>query len=436
MRLIDRIQNFKGDAIIHHENIYSYEELLIKSREYLKELYKRNLNDSTCVIYSNYSFYSIALLIAFESINCVVVPIITSIKTDFNKKLNASKANVVIKIGNFGDLEIREIHKSRNAFVDSESKIMLFSSGTSGEPKGMLQNLNSLVNSIPISRRQKNLKFIILLMFDHIGGLNTLLSCLLKGSCIVIHDNMNPIEVMRCISKHQVQVLPTTPTFLNLLSMSEDFDPSLLASLRLITYGTERMSDSLLIKLNSLIPNAKFIQTFGTSETGILQTESKSSNSSFFKIKDSSQYKIIDGELFLRTNTTVEGYINKESFPVEEGWYRTGDLVELDGQGFFRIVGRRSDVINVGGLKVLPKEIEDVINNIKDVIDSKVYSEKNAIVGNVVCAEVVTKIQDKEGLEFLKNEINKHCRRNLEKYKVPVRINFSELKITERGKRK
>ena len=136
-----------------------------------------------------------------------------------------------------------------------------------------------------------------------------------------------------------------------------------LSSLRMITYGTETMPESLLNRLKVAFPRVKFLQTFGTSETGIANTSSKSSNSTFMKIDDPElEYKIVDNELWLKSKTQVMGYLNSsmDSF-TEDGWFKTGDLVEATEDGYIKIIGRNKEVINVGGEKVLPNEVESVI---------------------------------------------------------------------------
>ena len=298
----------------------------------------------------------------------------------------------------------------------------------------MVQNFTKLISSIKKPKKQKTLKFLIFLMFDHIGGINTLLNCLISGVPIVIPRDRNTSTIINLISKESINVLPTSPTFLNLLLMDENFEKEKFNSLKLITYGTERMPENLLQKLNLLLPKIKLLQTFGTSETGIVQTKSKSSNSNYFKIIDSNcEYKIIDNELFLKTINNIDNYINQESNNFKaDGWYATGDIVEKDSDGFIKIIGRKNKIINVGGLKVLPSEVEEVINSVGGVIDSHVFSKENVILGNIVCANVYSNYSDKTKLKL---KIKNHCKLNLDKYKIPMKIIFKDLKINSRGKK-
>ena len=125
----------------------------------------------------------------------------------------------------------------------------------------MIQNLTMMLRLLPKPKRQRKLTFLIFLLFDHIGGLNTLLNCLNNGSTIVIPDKRNPSNIIDLVYKHKINVLPTSPTFLNLIIMDNNFKKEKFDSVKLITYGTERMPKSLLNRLNKNLPKIKFLQT-------------------------------------------------------------------------------------------------------------------------------------------------------------------------------
>ena len=439
--ILDIIQRYNGECITDKSGSYSYIDLANQVKYYNQLLESKIKKNDRIIIYSDYTFYSVSLLISLSQMNVNIIPIVKTTELEYNEKVSSVNPNLILSFNKKNDLNFKHINTENNSDklfnqVTSigDTGIILFSSGTTGTPKVMVQNFSSLISSISIPKRQKSLKFIILLMFDHIGGLNTLLNCLISGTTFVIPYDRNPSTVISLIYKYNVNILPTTPTFLNLMMMDESFNSLKLNSLKLITYGTERMSETLLNKLNDQLPKIKLLQTFGTSETGILKTQSKSSSSLFFKISDQNkEYKIIKNELFLRSKTQVKGYLNHENNSFKkDGWYATGDLVETDKDGFIKIIGRKNKIINVGGLKVLPKEVEDVINKIEEVDDSSVYGEENNLVGNIVCARIFTSYHDKK---YLKSIIKAECRKSLDKYKIPVKLHFSKLKITNRGKK-
>ena len=439
--MIELIKKFEGECLIDLNGIYTFSDLVSQTNKFKNQLSNKIRNHDRVLIYSDYTFHSISLLLSLSDLNINIIPLVKTTESEYQEKVESVNPHLILSFNDDNKLIIKNSKLTPNkedVFNDVTNKgdtgIVLFSSGTTGKPKVMIQNLTKIISSVKVPRRQKTLRFIILLMFDHIGGLNTLFNCLINGSPFVIPQDRSPSLVISLINKYQVNILPTTPTFLNLLMIDESFDSSKLKSLKLITYGTERMSEIILNKLNSSLPKVKLLQTFGTSETGILKTQSKSSNSLFFKIvDDEKEYKIVDDELYLRSKTQVNGYVNhnNDNF-LNDGWYATGDLVETDDDGYIKIIGRKNKLINVGGLKVLPKEIEDVINSVNGVDDSTVFSERNNLVGNIVCAKVFTKL---ENTKELKSEIKSVCRKNLDKYKVPVKLFFEKLEMTNRGKK-
>jgi len=316
--------------------------------------------------------------------------------------------------------------------AQGRSGLILFSSGSTGEPKAMVHDLDNLIDSYR-GKKLKKLNMMVFLMFDHIGGLNTLLNTLSLGAQIILPSSRDPEDVASLIEHHHVNVLPTSPTFLNMMLMANVAEKYDLSSLRMITYGTEPMPKSLLLRLRKVFKKTRFLQTFGTSETGIAKTSSRSSDSLEMKFEDPDQeYKVVEGELWLRSKTQVLGYLNAsmESF-TKDGWFRTGDLVEELEGGYIRIVGRNKEVINVGGEKVLPAEVESVLLEIDIVADALVRGESNAIMGQSVVADIVLSVEVEK--KDAKKQIKKYCRERLAGYKVPTKLTF--LKLIDVGDR-
>ena len=197
------------------------------------------------------------------------------------------------------------------------------------------------------------------------------------------------------------------------------------------------MPESLLKKLKDSFHSVKFLQTFGTSETGIAKTVSESSSSNFLKFDDPNQeFKIVDGELWLRSKTQILGYLNhsNETF-TKDGWFRTGDLVEITENGFMRIIGRSKEVLNIGGEKVLPVEVESVILEVSSVQDCLVSGIPNSITGQMIIANILLK----EGFEKTVEKINlkKHCKNRLDAFKVPSKFVFvNSIAFSDRFKKK
>ena len=440
--LIERVNNFKENvALIYKEENYTYNWLLEAIEKYCSLI--KEFNYSVYSINSDYSPQSVSMLLALYQSGKCIVPICESNKEEINLRLNT--ASVEVKVSFNLDEAIFEV-LNRNLKLpelvervlgQGDSAIVLFSSGTTGSPKAMVHNLDRLA-SIYESKKNRKITFLIFLMFDHIGGLNTLFNALSMGATLVIPESRDPEHVCYLIEKYRVNILPTSPTFLNLMLISESYKRYDLSSLKMITYGTEPMPENLLKRLRREFPRVRFFQTFGTSETGIATTSSKSSESLFFKIDDpNTEWKVINGELWLLSQSQVLGYLNYDNPFTKDGWFPTGDLVEITEDCYIKIIGRTKEIINVGGEKVLPQEVENVILELPEIVDVVVYGESNPITGQIVVAKVVPK--DKRGMDekALALRVRKHCRDRMQSYKVPVRVHILDtLDYGERFKKK
>lgn len=425
------IENFKKFdkklAIVFKNQSYTYSELYNQIEIIEDKLLSQIKKGEVVSILSDYSFESIALLIALYKNKNIIVPITTTIESEIKERIEESYTDKIINIVNkeyiIEDTMFSEKHQMiKNLQINSQSGLILFSSGSTGKPKAMIHNFDNLVEHYK-DKKEKSLNMILFLMFDHIGGLNTLLNILSMGATMIIPENRNADDVCKLIQDYKIMVLPSSPTFLNLILMSQASKKYDLSSLKMITYGTEAMPESLLNRLKEAFPRVKFLQTFGTSETGIANTSSKSSNSTFMKIDDPElEYKIVDNELWLKSKTQVMGYLNSsmDSF-TEDGWFKTGDLVETTEDGYIKIIGRNKEVINVGGEKVLPNEVESVILEIPEIEDCMVYGESNIITGQTVVCDVVLKNELTQN--EIKKIVRKFCKDKLDAYKIPTKVN-------------
>ncbi len=300
--------------------------------------------------------------------------------------------------------------------------LILFSSGTTGTPKAMLHDLVKLTEGYTVKMAGGGPVTLAFLNYDHIGGLDILFRALASGASLVIPERRDPECVARTIERHQVEVLPASPTFLNLFLLSGVTEKHDLSALRIIGYGSEPMPESLLRRLASAVPWVRLQQKFGTSETNAVRVVSRSPDSLEMRVEDSRvQWKVVDGELWLKSPSRILGYLNADnSILPDDGWYRTGDLVEETGDGFFRIVGRRSDQINVGGEKVFPSEVEAVLLEIPELRECRVFGESHPLTGQVVAVEAVA--TEDLSLTELKKRIRAFCRDRLEPHKIPVKV--------------
>lgn len=423
-------------ALYQHNQSYSYEALLQKMEEFLG-IIRPLPPHSKVAIQSDYSLESIALFLALLHDKHTLIPIINP--DELSSKLQESGAEFVFSQSNMNEYITLKPPKQTPLHLH-DAGLVLFSSGSTGKPKAMLHNLSSLLAQV-IDKKPKKLNMLLFLMFDHIGGINTLLNILSTGQTAIIPNNRKDVHhIAYLIQTYKITILPTSPTFLNLMLLNRVHLNYDLSCLKMISYGTEPMPQTLLMRLQKAFPKTRFLQTFGTSEVGILQTTSEQSGSLFIKLSDPKiEYKIIDKELWIKSKTQVLGYLNAEMDSFVDGYFKTGDLVEtkeINGEEFIRIIGRKKEVINVGGEKVLPQEIEGVILQMEGILDCLVYAESNPITGESVSCEVVID-EHKISKEELKKEIRKFCKGRIENFKIPSKVIAKHsLEASERFKKK
>jgi acyl-CoA synthetase (AMP-forming)/AMP-acid ligase II len=425
-------------AIIHKNRKFTYRELFLKTGEYFTTLKGKIAPGEVIALVSDYSFDSIALFFALiRNKNCIV-PITSIIPSEISKKIRISNAVKKIEFHNDqigitgieGNNHIELLDKLR---ASGHSGLILFSSGITGEPKAMVHDLDILVKSYE-KDTVKDVNTIIFLTFDHIGGIDTLFSLLSIGGAITIPESRDPEAVTSLIEKNKVNVLSCSPTFLNLLILSEAYKNHDLSSLKIIGFGAEAMPEFLFKKLREIFPEVKFQQKFGTSETNAIRVKNNKDDL-YMKIDDPHiQYRIVDDELWLKSNTQILGYLNSDMTNFEDGWFKTGDIVKVNEDGFFRIIGRKKEIINVGGEKVFPGEVENVIQQVKCVAECSVYGVNNLITGEMVVAEATLK-PDCDTNE-VKKLIRELCTLKLDVYKRPSKIKIvDQITVNERFKK-
>ena len=299
--------------------------------------------------------------------------------------------------------------------------MVLFSSGTTGQCKAGLFDFETLVKRYRQPR--SGYRALLFLRIDHMGGIHTMLHTLANGGTLVITDDRRPGPVCLAVERHCVELLPATPTYLRMLAISGLHERHDLTSLSLIAYGTEPMPASTLRALAAISPNVRLKPTYGLSELGVLPTRSQAPHSLWLQIGGiGCETRIVDNLLWIRSETAMLGYLNAPSPFDKDGWYNTEDAVEVDG-AYLRILGRKNDLINVGGQKVYPAEVENVLLEMENVCEATVWGHCNPVTGQVVAARLTfAQTEDEAALERREHQF---CRGRLTPYKVPLHIEIA-----------
>jgi long-chain acyl-CoA synthetase len=439
--LKDRFQkNCNSVALVSKGIETTYDELLEVTNRFIEELMDAGIiNGSIVLLRGDYSVNSICALLALIELRCIIVPLTPISFSALQSSIEEVGAQFLVDCDSIPIYKIEKFQpkiSTPNLFkslIDRELPgLVLFTSGSSGNPKAVVHDFSKLLEKFHAQRApMKTLNF---LLFDHWGGLNTLFHCLSNLCPVIIPENRTPDSICMLIEHYRIELLPTTPSFLNILLISKAYQRHDLSSLQLITYGAEPMSEVTLISLYKNFPKINISQTYGMIEFGVLQSKSKSPDSLWVKLGGKGcQIRVVDNKLEIKSPSLMLGYINSESPFTDDGFLRTGDLVEQDGE-WIRILGRESDIINVGGQKVYPTEVEQVILSCPGVNDVVVYGEKNSILGNIVCATIV--IDDEYDEILFRYNLRKLCSNILQPYMVPIKIKFSkEILLSNRFKR-
>lgn len=381
------------------------------------------------VLVGEFSFAALAVMLALLFRKATVIPL--------TREAHAKLGDYVAQLGpdylidTFGDGAARALPAApaagqwRPILPADSGALIVFTSGSTGVPKAIVHDIDALCYRYVAPKEP--LSAICFLLFDHMGGINTVLFLLFRGGTAVNVAERQVDVVCDAVQRYKVQLLPTTPSFLSQLLMARAHTSYDLSSLRVISYGTEVMSEAVLKKLNEVLPGCVFKQTYGLSETGVLQIQSRSNDTLWFKFIDPGvESKVVDHVLWIKTRSNLLGKVlfGADGLTLEQNsheWFCTNDLVETDGE-YLMIMGRQTDIINVGGLKVYPSEVENCIHELPFIDDVFVKGKKHPLLGQIVLAYILLDgTLDKADAE---KRIKQHCLARMERFKVPSKFIF------------
>lgn len=300
-------------------------------------------------------------------------------------------------------------------------RLTLFTSGTTGQPKKIVHTIETLTRNIKVGKDFENDVWGFAYNPTHMAGVQVFLQAFLNKNMIVKMFGLSRENIFKSMSQFEVSNISATPTFYRLLMPVEQK----YEKVKRITFGGEKLNKSLYEEIQKIFPNAKLLNIYASTEAGALFA-SKGEN---FIVKKEMQS-------FLRVKNNVL-YIHKskvgnsETIVFEDNWYNTGDLVEVVAENPLEVkfISRQNEMINTGGYKVNPHEVEEIINNYEGVKEAKVYGKANSILGNVVCVDIVAT------REISKNEIVQYLKGYLQEFKIPRIFKFvSEIEKTKTGK--
>ncbi len=427
--LLDVFREHAADeALVFADRSYSYDWLVAAIAAAGAELERAGVAPGTVAsLEADFSPAAIAHLLALLGRGAIVVPVAPTSEYARPESLRLAEVERRVLVGADEGVRVESTGRTGThplyAALRGERHpgLVLFTSGSTGEPKAVVHDAVRLLAKY--RTRRHRLRTLAFLLFDHIGGLDTLFQALANAGALVIPRGRTPEEVGATIARHRVEVLPASPSFLAMMLLGEIPRRHDLSSLRYVTYGAEVMPQAILDRLAAAFPGVTLLQKYGITELGTLRSHSRANDSLWVKVGgEGFQTRVVDGLLEIKAASSMLGYLNAPSPFTPDGWFMTGDAVEVKGE-YLRVLGRASDLINVGGQKVYPAEVEGVIQELDNVREAAVSGERHPFTGQVVVARVA--LREPEDPLALERRVRAHCRARLAAYKVPVKVTIA-----------
>jgi acyl-coenzyme A synthetase/AMP-(fatty) acid ligase len=313
---------------------------------------------------------------------------------------------------------------------DHISEWVMFTSGTTGAPKMVSHTLAGLTGAIKPT--DETIVWGTFYDIRRYGGLQILLRALLgRASLILSEPGEDVAEFLTRLGAEGVTHLTGTPSHWRRALMS----PAIAQiAPRYVRLSGEIADQAVLDSLKARFPDAAMGHAYASTEAGVgfeVTDGLEGFPADFVGGSGPVEMKVVDGSLHIRSSRTATDYIGGTAALKEEGFVDTGDMVELHN-GRYYFAGRRGGIINVGGLKIHPEEVEAVINRHPAVRLSRVSGRKNPITGAIVVAEIVLASNDNT---TFREEILSLCREHLPAFKVPAMLRVvPSLELTAGGK--
>ena len=399
--------------LFDNENRYGYDDLL------------RSLNEAGAYYpyYKTTDLYSYFInLIKALSESKPLVLLDSDINPSEIDGLDESKVNVAVTLETSAFRNMEEVVA---AVQDSKSEITIFTSGTTGQPKKVVHSIQTLTRSVRVGDKYQGQIWAYAYNPTHMAGLQVFFQAFENKNTLVNVFNQSREYVYQQIKDKGITHISATPTFYRLLL---PFEQSYEGVVR-VTLGGEKSDQHLYDSIAKIFPNAKINNVYASTEAGSLFA----AKGDCFQIPETikEKFKVVDDELLIHKSLLG----SSESFRFTDDYYHSGDLIEWvdEANGLFRFKSRKNELINVGGYKVNPGEVEVAIMGIEGIKQAMVYGKANSILGNVLCADVVLE----NNVELTELEIKKILNAQLQDFKVPRRIKFvEEISLTRTGKMK
>lgn len=308
--------------------------------------------------------------------------------------------------------------------------VMILTTGTTGEQKGTRHEWTRLIAAVHADERPGS-RWLLAYNLNQFAGIQIMLHVLASSATLIAPPTSQARDAIEAMRVGAVTHVSATPTFWRMLVGSLDEGAADELPLRQITLGGEAAPGPLIDTLVELFPDARVTHIYAGTEFGTVMSASDGRAGFPLSVLDrpddaAAQLRIVDGELEMKSRIGMLGY--HEDDDTGEQWLPTGDLVEVRDERIF-FVGRKTEIINVGGAKVHPLPIEDIVSAVEGVELAAAYGRPNPVTGQIVAVDVVA--APGADTEALEGEIRAACQ-ELPRPGRPRRIQFVE-ELSVRG---
>jgi len=432
----------------------------------LREDYHVSKGDRVTVFLKNDDAFP-PVFLAISKIGAISVVLNTRLKKpELEYQLELTKPVVAIVDGEIWDKGLDSMIKSKiekdtlsqiwnkdgicpqGACNEDDVHTILFTSGTTGKPKGVrIVHRNFIHSAIRLEQYMEMLglirpeggKTLIAAPLFHVMALQEqLVPSLRMGNTAILLAALSIQAFLELVEKEKIDFLVGSPGIYRILLSSEDVTKYDLSSIKVAAFGAAPMSPDLMAEMKKAFVNAKLFNGFGLTEASVslvaIDKECMERPTSIGHPSLGCEAKIVDenmrevptgvvGEITVKGPNVADGYYNdpegtKKAF--RDGWFLTGDLGKVDEDGFFYVVSRKKDMINRGGENVYPVEVENAISLHPKVLEVSVYGVPDKVMGEKVAASIVVI----PGTTLTPEEIKEFCSDKLAKYKIPEYVLF------------
>lgn len=306
--------------------------------------------------------------------------------------------------------------------TSQQGGIVILTTGTTGIPKAVFYTWERLLAQVRLASTTGNgMRWALLYPLNHFAGLQVLLHAAKNGLALAIPRSRHFADVLECMVRHKIDSVSATPTFWRMFTGQLTAAQAAQISLRQITLGGEPATGDILERLRHLFPHARVTHVYATTEIGSCFAVSDGKAGFPTHLLESPignvHLKVHEGQLYVQTAVGMVHYIDGSPAPRRMGdWIATGDMVEIrDDRVIF--LGRESEIINVGGVKVYPPTVEAQIRKVDGVRDVRVYGKANPITGQIVAAELEISADIEPKLVLA--AVRQACQATLSRYEQP-----------------